>query len=84
MKRALESVLSRASQAYGILKSTLHDHNTGNILPGVNSGNPTLLTGEEEEDLVSFLIECAQIGYPRARLEVIAMAEMVTRKERLQ
>ncbi len=90
MKRALESVLycgmtvSKAARTYGIPKSTLHDHSIGNVLPGVKSGHPTVLTGEEEEDLVSFLIECAQIGYPRARLEVIAMAEMVSRKERPQ
>ena len=40
-----------------------------------------LLTSEEEEDLVSFIIECAEIGYPKSLLEVITMAEMIASKK---
>ena len=87
MKTALESVLhcgmniSMAARTYNIPKSTLYDHEVGNVLPGTKSGHPTVLNKEEEEELVSFLIECAEIGFPRTRLDVIAMAEMVVAKK---
>ena len=85
MKLAVEAVvfgymsLSRAAETYNIPKSTLYDHKKGKSFPGVKSGHPTLLSEEEEEDLVSFLIECSEIGYPKTRLEVIAIAERMIR-----
>ena len=87
MKTALESVLhcgmniSMAARTYNIPKSTLYDHKVGNVLPGTKSGHPTVLNKEEEEELVSSLIECAEIGFPRTRLDVIAMVEMVVVKK---
>lgn len=72
-----------AARKYNIPKSTLHDHRAGKVLPGSKSGHPTVLTAEEEEDLVSFIIECAEIGYPRSRLDVIAMAQRMLAKREL-
>ncbi len=57
--------------------TTLYDHKIGRTLPRSRSGPPTLLSEEEETDLVSFLIESADIGYPKAILDVIAMAQRI-------
>lgn len=90
MKCALDAVLyegmsvSKAAQAYGIPKSTLYDHRIGKTLPGVKSGPPTLLTEEEETELVSFLVESADIGYPKSRLDVIAMAQHIIAKKGIE
>ena len=85
MRTALEAIssgmtLSKAAQMYGIPKSTLFDHKIGRVLPGAKSGHPTILTEEEEEELVSFVIECCEIGYPKSRQDVIAMAQKVVTK----
>lgn len=83
MKCALDAILyegmsvSQAAQAYGIPKSTLYDYRIGKTLPGVKSGPPTLLTKEEETELVSFLVELADIGYPKSRLDVITMVQHI-------
>ena len=90
MKCALNAILyegmsvSKAAQAYGIPKSTLYDHRIGKTLPGVKSGPPTLLTQEEEAELVSFLVESADIGYPKSRLDVIAMAQHIILKKGIE
>ena len=67
--------LGKAARTYNIPKSTLFDHKIGNVQPGVRSGHPTVLT------IVYFIIECAEIRYPRSRLEVIAMAERFVPKK---
>ncbi len=58
----------------------MFDHKVGKVLPGTKSGAPTILTEEEEEDLVSYIIECFEIGYPKSRQDVIAMAQKVVTK----
>ncbi len=85
MRTALEAIfsgmtLSKAAQMYGIPKSTLFDHKIGRVLPGAKSGHPTILTEEEEEELVSFVIECCEIGYLKSRQDVLAMAQKVVTK----
>jgi len=52
---------------YGIPRSTLSDHISGRVLPGSKSGAPTLLSMREEKELVSFLLDCAEIGYGKSR-----------------
>ena len=81
MELAVSSVLEkgysvrRAAEEYNVPKSTLGDRITGKVLPGAHSGPPRLLTDQEEEHLATFLLQCASVGYPRSRLEVIAMIQ---------
>ena len=58
------------SEKYGIPRSTLHDHTSGKIEHGAKLGRGAYLTSEEEEELVSFLIKCAGIGYPHTRKQI--------------
>lgn len=81
MEQAVSSVLEqgfsvrRAATEYNVPKSTLGDRVSGRVLPGARSGPGRLLTEQEEDKLVSFLLQCASVGYPRTRLEVIAMVQ---------
>jgi hypothetical protein len=49
---------------YGVPKSTLHDHVSGKVLVGAKSGHDPYLTVEDKEELTSFLMQMARIGYP--------------------
>ena len=88
MREALDAVnlhgmsASKASIVYGIPRSTLNDHIHGDVLPGAKAGAPTLLSTREEEELVEFLCQCADIGYAKTRHEVFdIVSRMLTQKE---
>ena len=40
---------------------------------GTRSGPQPSLSYEEEEELVTYLVKCAEIGYPKAKDEVIGI-----------
>ena len=83
MREAINSVayegwsVRKAAEFHGIPKTTLDDHVNGRSLPGAKSGPPTLLSSEEEDDLVSFLIKSSEIGFSRTRKDVLAMVDRV-------
>lgn len=56
---------------YGIPRTTLNDHKSGKVKPGLKPGPPTLLSTAEEDDLVKLLLTSADIGYGRTRNEVL-------------
>ena len=59
-----------AALEYNVPRSTLHDRVTGKVCPGAVGGAPRYLDDEEEEELVEFLLHCAQLGYPKTVKEV--------------
>ena len=65
------------AEEYGIPKSTLQDRVSGKVLPGSKSGKKRYLDDDEEEELVQFLINCARIGFPRSRSDVIHLVQNV-------
>ena len=69
----------RASEKYGIPRSTLHDHISGKVEHGSKPGRGSYLSPEEEEELVSFLIKCARIGYPHTRKQVMALVQAIAK-----
>ena len=82
MREAMHAVtggmsVHRAAEIHGIPKSTLLDHVNGRTLPGAKSGPPTLLTAEEEKDLVVFLLKASSIGFGKTRKQVLAMVERI-------
>ena len=66
-----------ASEKYSIPRSTLHDHVSGKVKFGAKPGREPYLNINEEEELVSFLVECAKIGYPHTRKQVIALVQEI-------
>ena len=67
----------RIAEEYGIPKSNLQDRVSGKVLPGTKSGKRRYLSEEEEEEMVGFLVNCARIGFPRSRSEVIRIVQQV-------
>ena len=69
--------LRQASEVFGVPKSTLHDRLTGKVLFGSHSGPSRLMSEREEEELVSFLIHCASVGYPRSRKDILNLVQTI-------
>lgn len=81
MKKAMTAVLEggvsirKASAMFGVPKSTLGDRISGRVLEGSHPSR--YLTDEEEEELVSFLLGCSSIGYPKTIMEVLALVQRI-------
>ena len=69
--------LRRAAEMYRVPKSTLYDHVTGKVAFGARSGPNPYLTTEEEEELCSFLVQVAKIGYPHTKKQVLALVQQI-------
>ena len=78
-KAVVEKGLStrKAAELFGVPKSSLGDRVSGRVQLGAISVPRTYLIPAEENELNSFLIGCADIGYPRTRGQVIALVEGV-------
>ena len=83
MGRALNAVavdglsVRRAALLYGVPKSTLGDRVSGRVLCGVTCGRDKYLSDEEEEELASFIENCASVGYAKTRKEILALVERI-------
>ena len=75
--KALEEGMSyrRVSEMYNIPRATLYDHVSGKVRFGARSGSEPYLNIEEEEELDSFLIHTARIGFPHTKKQVLAIVE---------
>ena len=67
----------RAAEMYGVPKSTLCDHMSGRVEVGARAGPKPYLTVDEEEELESFLIQTARIGYPHTRIQVLTLVQQI-------
>ena len=59
----------QAALAYGVPKSTLHDHYSGKV-QGTKRGPATVLSEAEESMLVEWALEMAKIGYGRTQEQI--------------
>ena len=66
-----------AAEKCGVPRSTLHDRVSGKIQQGKKSGSDPYLTMEEEEELASFLVKCAKIGYPHTQRQVLSLVQQI-------
>ena len=76
--------LRHASEMYGVPRTTLHDHVTGRVEHGVLPGPKPYLSKEEEEELVSFCVRCASIGYPHTRYQIMALVQQILESKGIQ
>ena len=63
--------MRQVAQEYGIPKSTLHDNATGKVRKGAHQGPERYLTDMEEDALCTFVVGCADVGYPRTVKQVL-------------
>ena len=77
--KGLEEGMSyrRVSEMYNIPCATLHDHVSGIVKFGARSGPEPYLNIEEEEELASFLIHTARIGFPYTHKKVFAIVGQI-------
>lgn len=82
MQKALAAVdkgesIRSAALRFSVARSTLHDRVSGKVKEGSKRGPPTYLTIEEEEELASFLLRCADIGYAHSLPQVLALVQNI-------
>ena len=82
MKQAVEAVekgvsVRKAAELYNVPRSTLHDKANGKTAEDARSGPQPYLSPEEEEELTSFLLQAAKIGYPYTRKQIIALVQQI-------
>ena len=79
MSRAVSAVVKcglsvrKAALMYSIPKSTLGDRISGRVLEGSTSGPLKYLSEQEEVELISFIMGCAEIGYPKTVKDILAL-----------
>lgn len=87
MEKAYKAVVDdkmsirRAAEAFGVPKSTLQDRITGKVQFGTLSGHNRYLSDIEEIELVSFLMGCASIGYPKTVKQILSIVQNVVNQK---
>ena len=66
--------INRPALEYGIRSTTLKDQVAGRVVHGTKMGAKPYLTYQQEETLVSFLMNCAKMGYGKNRKDVLNIA----------
>ena len=69
--------IREAAKMFDVPPSTLHDRVSGKVSHGKKSGPIPYLTFAEEEELISFLKKCADIGYPHTKPQVLALVQRI-------
>lgn len=67
----------RSAAMYGIPTTTLYDHVSGKVEIGAHPGPKRYLDQEEEEELASFILQIAKIGYPRNKAQILALVQQI-------
>ena len=52
---------------------------SGRTIIGSKSGPKNILSDQQEDYLVQFLIGCSSIGFPKSRIEVISLINQIYR-----
>ena len=88
MTKAMEAVkngemsINRVVQEYNVPRTTLKDRLAGRVKHGSKSGPDPYLTSNEEDELVSVLINACKMGHGKTKREVIdVMRRTVKKKE---
>ena len=88
MIRAMDAVkqgssVKRAAEQHGVPRTTLRDHISGHVQHGKKPGPEPYLNREEEEDLVNFIEEVAEVGFGKTRKQIKAMVEQTAREKQV-
>ena len=65
----------KASEMFGVPKSSLHDRTSGKVQHGSRAGRMPYLTPKEEKELVNFLLKCASMGYPHTLSQILGIVQ---------
>lgn len=87
LNSALEAIkngmpIKAASREYKIPKTTLHSKFYGKYPVECKVGAPTILTKEEEDTLVKWIIEVAKVGFPVTKHQLLESVYMLLMKKK--
>ena len=82
MEKAVKEVelgmpIRQACEIFSVPKSSLYDRVSGKVDCKARSGPTPYLSFEEEEELASFLIQTAKIGYLHIKKQVLALVQRI-------
>ena len=69
--------MSKAARDHDVPKTTLDDCVSGRVTHGTKPGPRLYLTSEEEQEIGTYLMHCAKVGYGKTRRDVIAIVQNV-------
>lgn len=69
--------INKASELYGVPKSTLKDRLSRHVVHGTKPGPKPYLCPDEEKELIDHLTKLSDVGLPKTRQEVLEIAENV-------
>ena len=69
--------IRKAAGMFSVPRATLHDRVSGRVKMDSKPGRKPYLSIKEEEELVSFLLKCAKIGYAHTRREVLGIVQRI-------
>ena len=75
--------MKRAAEQHGVPRTTLRDRISGHVQHGKKPGPEPYLNREEEEDLVNFIEEVAEVGFGKTRKQIKAMVEQTAREKQV-
>ena len=83
MKAVADGLLgiNKAADEFDVLRTTLKDRLSGKVVHGAKSGPSPYLSGIEVDELVKFLLTCADIGLTKTRNEVISIVRKAVIKK---
>ena len=89
MEKVLKEVelgmpIRQACEIFSVPKSSVHDRVSGKVDCKARSGPTPYLSFEEEEELASFLIQTAKIGYPHAKKQVLALVQKIVEGKEIE
>ena len=73
----------KAAEQHGVPRTTLCDHISGHVQHGKKPGPEPNLNREEEEDLINFIKEVAEVGFGKTRKQIKAMVEQTAREKQV-
>ena len=73
--------LRMAARQYGILKSTLSLYVSGKLQIGVRRSPASILSPEEEQRIVDYVIHMGEIGYGRTREQIFDIVAAIVSKD---
>jgi len=83
MSKAIEDVkestlsIRKAAVKHTVPRTTLRNHILGTVQSGARPGPPTVLTNEEEEEIVKWTIQMSQIGHGQTRQQVTEVVKRI-------
>lgn len=77
--------IREASRRYGVPRGTIQDRLHGRVKEGPRKMGPaTVLSAEEENEVVQWLVEVAKCGFPQKKNDLLNTVEKIVKEKKIQ